>query len=335
MDCAHPVHGTAPSLVATPSLPLHVPATWPLQRQQWARNRFSSETINHATKRYGGKSPHRSRIFRMLVRATAWGLQSIGQYERGVQNANALVLRELELRFAHLPQAFDGFSILHVSDPHFDGMSGIEQRILERLERCVFDLCVLTGDYRMALHGPIEPAMTALQRLVSGLRTRDGVIGVLGNHDSVHMVAPMEDMGIRMLVNEAIVLERRAQRLQLIGTDDVHYYRTDQALGALQAASEAFTVVLVHSPELCEAAAAAGAALYLCGHTHAGQICLPGGFPIIRQLTAGRGYYRGVWWHRGMRGVTSAGVGTSGIPVRFNTRPELLAITLRCDTQAK
>jgi predicted MPP superfamily phosphohydrolase len=271
----------------------------------------------------------------MLVRAAAWGLQSIGQYERGVRNASALELRDIELRFARLPEAFDGFSILHVSDPHFDGMSGIEQRILEKLGPCVFDLCVLTGDYRMALHGPIQPAMDALERLVGGLRTRDGIIGVLGNHDSVHMVEPMEDMGIRMLVNEAVVLERRAQRLQIIGTDDVHYYRTDQALGALRAASEAFSIVLVHSPEICEAAATAGAALYLCGHTHAGQICLPGGLPIIRQLNAGHRYYRGIWWHSGMQGVTSSGVGTSGIPVRFNTRPELIAITLRCDTQAK
>jgi predicted MPP superfamily phosphohydrolase len=312
-----------------------VPATWPPRRREWARARLDKELEYQATKRYGGKSPQRARAFRMLVRAAAWGLQRVGQYERGVRNANGLVLRQLELGFPHLPRAFDGFSILHVSDPHFDGMSGLDQRVLETLERRVFDLCVLTGDYRMALHGPIQPAMDALQRLVGGLRARDGIIGVLGNHDSVHMVEPMEKMGVRVLVNEAVVLERHSQRVQLIGTDDVHYYRTDQALGALSVAREAFSIVLVHSPELCEAAAVAGAELYLCGHTHAGQICLPGGFPIIRQLTAGHRYYRGSWCHRGMRGVTSSGVGTSGIPVRFNTRPELIAIRLRCDTPPK
>ena len=306
-----------------------VPATWSPERQQWARERLSTEAHNHRTKRYGGRSRQRSRAFLTLIRLAAWGLRALGQYERGVRNANALVLRDIELRFAHLPEAFDGFSILHVSDPHFDGASGLEQRMLDTLDRRVFDLCVLTGDYRLALHGPIQPAMNALERLVSGLQTREGIIGVLGNHDGMHMVEPMELMGIRMLVNEAVVLERRAQRLQFIGTDDVHYYRTARALDSLQAASDAFTVVLVHSPELCDAAAAAGAALYLCGHTHAGQICLPGGLPIIVQLSAGHDYYRGVWCHRGMRGVTSSGAGTSGIPIRFNTRSELLAITLR------
>ncbi len=71
-----------------------------------------------------------------------------------------------------------------------------------------------------------------------------------------------------------------------------------------------------------------GVSLYLCGYTHAGQIVLPGGIAPIRHLHHGKAFYRGHWFFKGMQGVTSAGVGTSGIPVRFNTRGELLVLEL-------
>jgi predicted MPP superfamily phosphohydrolase len=58
-------------------------------------------------------------------------------------------------------------------------------------------------------------------------------------------------------------------------------------------------------------------------------VCLPGGLPIITHLNRGRGFFRGVWRYRGMQGVTNVGAGTSGIPVRFNTRGEILLLTLR------
>jgi predicted MPP superfamily phosphohydrolase len=117
--------------------------------------------------------------------------------------------------------------------------------------------------------------------------------------------------------------------VQVVGTDDVHYYFTDQAVHALEAARDAFTIALVHSPELFDVAADLGVDLYLCGHTHAGQVCLPGGRAVITHLSRGRRFYRGTREHRGMVGITNAGAGTSGVPVRFNTRGEVLALTLR------
>ena len=103
-----------------------------------------------------------------------------------------------------------------------------------------------------------------------------------------------------------------------------------QALHALERARAYFSIALVHSPELYDSAADQGVALYLCGHTHGGQVCLPGGWPIIKNVARGRRLYRGLWRHRDMVGVTSTGVGTSGIPVRFNTRGEVLLLRLRC-----
>ncbi len=295
----------------------------------WANNRFWMETQNLVTKRYGGKRKQHWYALLAMMKTFEWALKRCGQYERGLRNAQAIVLRELAVPLLRLPAAFDGFTILQVSDPHFDGMPGLEDRIAELVRGREFDLVVFTGDYRTQLHGPIRGVMASLERLIGQLRARHGFLGILGNHDDCHMVAPMERMGIRMLINENVVFERGGERLRIVGTDDVHYYYTDQSLHALEVAAEGCTVALVHSPELYDAAAEAGVDLYLCGHTHGGQIVLPGGMAPLKHLRAGRHLFSGQWRHRQMHGITNCGAGTSGIPVRFNTRGEVLALELR------
>jgi predicted MPP superfamily phosphohydrolase len=304
----------------------------------WANNRFWMETQNLVTKRYGGKRKQHWYALLMAMKTFEWGLKRLGQYQRGWNNAANIVLREIELRFPSLPRGFDGFSILHISDPHLDGMPGIEDRIVELCRGREFDLCVLTGDYRTELHGPIRAVMASLQRLVQGIRAVEGFLGVLGNHDDCHMVAPMEAMGIRMLINESVVMNRGGDRLRILGTDDVHYYYTDQSLHALEAAREDFSIALVHSPELYDAAAEAGVALYLCGHTHGGQVCLPLWGALVTNCdlepARAKGLHRhpadsrpgdpgSAWLH------VSAGLGTSPYtPFRIACRPEATLLTL-------
>ena len=77
------------------------------------------------------------------------------------------------------------------------------------------------------------------------------------------------------------------------------------------------------------AAADGGFRLYLAGHTHGGQVCLPGGRPIITHMSRHRRYARGLWRHGAMVGYTSTGLGVSALPVRFNSRGEVVMITLR------
>jgi predicted MPP superfamily phosphohydrolase len=299
-------------------------------RQMWANNRFWMETQHLVGRRTGGRRKQHWDALLVAMKAVEWGLKRVGQFQRGWQNAARIVLHEHELWFPRLPRAFDGFSILHISDPHLDGMPGIEDRIVALVAGRTFDLCVLTGDYRTELHGPFRAVMASLERLVRGVRSREGFLAVLGNHDDCHMVTPMEAMGIRLLINESVVLTRASERLRVIGTDDVHYYYTDQSLHALEPARDDFSVALVHSPELYVEAADAGVALYLCGHTHGGQVCLPGGHPVLKHLRTGRHLFRGHWRHGAMQGITSVGAGTSGIPVRLNSESEILALRLRC-----
>lgn len=156
-----------------------------------------------------------------------------------------------------------------------------------------------------------------------------GVFAVLGNHDTHCMVPQFEELGVQVLTNESAILEVNGHPLVLSGTDDVNNFYTDGAVNTLVEAPDGVKIALVHSPELAGVAADNGFDLYLCGHTHGGQISLPGGRPILTHLHRHRDLAHGFWSMKDMRGYTSPGVGTSGMPIRFFTRPEITYLTLR------
>ncbi len=299
-------------------------------RQLWATNRLSMESDNIKTKRYGQNSHNHWYLFIFALRFFKWLLKLTGAYSLGVKNAENIVLREIPLYFSNLPKAFNGFTICHLSDLHLESHPDLEVKITELLANQEVDLCVLTGDYQTKMHGTFTHIIERMKHLTQHIKTKHGFIGIMGNHDTCHMVNSLEEIGIEMLINEQTFIEKDGEKLQIIGTDDVHYYYTEQAVLALEEANTDFTIALVHSPELYDTAAQLDVDLYLCGHTHAGQIALPGGFAPIKHLNNGKQFYRGTWKHQAMTGVTSAGVGTSGIPVRFNTRGEVLILKLKC-----
>ena len=256
-------------------------------------------------------------------------LRLVGLYRRGVRNACDIRLNRLDLAFEALPPAFDGYRILQLSDPHVDHLPETWEAALALAAREPADLCVLTGDYRRRVSGPYEQIRPAFETLAAMRPARDGIVAVLGNHDCAGMVDLFDEIGIETLINETRTVRRKDAELHLTGTDDVHYYYTDAAREALETAPAGFKIALVHSAELADVAAAAGHHLYLCGHTHGGQISLPGGFPLITHMVRNRRLSRGLWRIGGLTGYTSTGSGVSGLPVRFNTRGEVTLITLR------
>ena len=188
--------------------------------------------------------------------------------------------------------------------------------------------CVMTGDYRARTYGHIDRALAGLERLRAQLGEK--VYAVLGNHDSIHMLLPMESLGIRMLVNEHAVLTRGDDSLYLVGIDDPHYFRADNLEKAMLRIPDGATrILLSHSPEMYQHAACAGVDLMLCGHTHGGQICLPGGFPLMCNARCPRTLCSGAWQYQGLQGYTSRGAGTSVVDVRFNCPPEVTIHALR------
>jgi predicted MPP superfamily phosphohydrolase len=221
-----------------------------------------------------------------------------------------------------LPSGFDGFTLLHISDLHADMNAGAMRRLTELLADVSYDVCVLTGDYRGKTFGPFDAALEALARVRSHLKSP--VYGVLGNHDTIRMVPALEDMGIRMLLNECETISRGDQAIYLAGIDDAHYYRVDNIeKAASEIPDNGFSVLLSHTPEIYRQAAHAGFDLLLCGHTHGGQICLPGSIPITLDSVLPRHMGSGPWKYRDMVGYTSVGAGSSIVAVRINCPPEI------------
>jgi uncharacterized protein len=253
-------------------------------------------------------------------------LKLTGLYWRARRNAERIVIKRTELKFARLPTAFDGFTILHLSDLHADMNVVAMQHMIELVSGMQYDLCVLTGDYRGKTFGPFEATLDILAKVRT--RLRQPIYGVLGNHDTIRMVPAMEAMDIRMLLNECDVIIRGDQRIFLAGIDDAHFFRADNIeKAALPIPNGAFSILLSHTPEVYRQAAHANFNLMLSGHTHGGQLCLPGSIPIKLEAVLPRRMGAGVWRYRDMSGYTSVGAGSSVLPVRLNCPPE---ISLHC-----
>jgi predicted MPP superfamily phosphohydrolase len=244
-------------------------------------------------------------------------LKATGLYWRARRNADRVMIKRNQPVFSNLPPEFHGFTILHVSDLHVDLSEGAMRQLLAIVDDLRFDVCVLTGDYRGQTYGPIATAMEGVAALRARIRTP--TYAVLGNHDSIQMVPFLEAMDIRVLLNECETLTRGGARVHLVGVDDAHFYQADDiARAASQVPRGDFAILLSHTPEVYRPAAEAGFALMLSGHTHGGQLCLPGAIPIKLEAVLPRRMGAGAWEYRGMHGYTSVGVGTSILPVRLN-----------------
>lgn len=260
-----------------------------------------------------------------LIRAV---LKATGLYWRACRNAARVQIRHNDVRSATLPRAFDGFTLLHISDPHVEMNEGAMRHAIELLPGLTYDVCVLTGDYRAATAGPFEGALEGLAALCSRIKTP--IYGVLGNHDTIRMVPGLEDLGIKMLLNECEAIARGEARIYLAGIDDAHFFRVDNIEKAAEGIpGEAFSILLSHTPEVYRQAAHAGFALTLSGHTHGGQLCLPGAIPITLDSVLPRRMGAGPWIYNDMAGYTSVGLGSSIIAARLNCPPEITLHHLR------
>lgn len=294
----------------------------------------------HALQRLGIERDHEAQIFghglnffhienfpysRGLISAI---LKISGLYWVGQRNAARVRIRTNEVILKRLPMSFDGFTILHLSDLHADMSRQAMTNVIRLVHDLNYDICVLTGDYRAKTHGPIDPCLGEMVQLRKALRSP--IYGVLGNHDTIRMAPDFERMGIAMLLNECVSLERGGERIHIAGIDDAHFYRVDnieKAAGEIP--HEEFAILLSHTPEIYRQAAHAGFDLLLSGHTHGGQICLPGGVPITLDSNLPRALGAGAWRFREMAGYTSVGAGSCIVPVRFNCPPEITLHRLR------
>ena len=288
----------------------------------------------HARQRLGIEGDHEAQIFGQGINffhpenslsiqtAIRTILKLTGLYWRGQKNTERIEIRRNYVVRQDLPPNFAGFTILHLSDLHADMNPGAMQRLIELLPEVQYDICVLTGDYRGQTFGPFDTALEGVAQVRSHLK--ELVYGVLGNHDSIRMVPRLEEIGIRMLLNETETIVRGDQRIHLAGIDDAHYYRADNIEKTASGISQGeFSILLSHTPEIYRQAAHASFKLLLSGHTHGGQVCLPGSVPITLDSVLPRRMGSGPWKYYNMAGYTSVGVGSSIVAIRFNCPPEI------------
>jgi predicted MPP superfamily phosphohydrolase len=241
-----------------------------------------------------------------------------------------LVVERLALAFPELPAGLEGLRLVQLSDLHRSHTVGEAEigRAVERANALMPDVVVLTGDYITHALGYADSCAAAL----AGLRAPLGRFAILGNHDHYAgadiVAAALGRAGFTVLRNEAHPVERGGDRLWVVGVDDVLAHQADLA-GALRGVpSSAFKVALIHEPDVAEVTARYPVQLQLSGHSHGGQIRLPG-IGALHLPRMARRYPMGLYRIGGLQLYTNRGVGRLQPAVRINCPPEITLITLR------
>ncbi len=247
-----------------------------------------------------------------------------------------------EITLSSWPAACDGIRVailadLHVGSP-FNGPDRLN-RIVDLTLAAKPDVVLLAGDYvvRRVLGG----TFVAPETIATGLRAltaSHGVFAVLGNHDHWHdagrIVAAFSAVGIKFLEDDAVKVDTPPCSFWLVGLSDywegAHQYKAAFARAPAGAAVIAFT----HNPDIFPSLPAV-ATIVFAGHTHGGQVYLPGLGRLIVPSRYGDRYAIGPIVENGRPMFVSPGIGTSILPVRFLVPPEVSVVTLRANVSPR
>lgn len=241
-----------------------------------------------------------------------------------------LTVSDAEIEVSDLPPAFDGTTVLLVSDIHSGPFlpGPVVQHTFERLLTLKPDLIGLAGDFTTSRVSEFVANASAFRSLAAPL----GVFGVLGNHDHYtgepqRMCAEIEACGIRMLHNDSAVVAHDGARIALAGIDDFNAGSPDLDAALEGVPHETCVILLSHNPDVFFDAARRGVSLVLSGHTHGGQIRVPG-LGVLARMSRYR-LDEGRYHADGSEIVVSRGLGAVGLPVRIACPPEAVLLRLR------
>jgi predicted MPP superfamily phosphohydrolase len=271
---------------------------------------------------------------KLIPAAAIAAARMLGLEGRMRSEAASLTIDERLVPSTSLPPAFHGYKILFLADLHLTNDPAIPGRIRHAVralsEQKAPDLILIGGDFTGDRREDWPAAAALAKEAFDGIAAKDGMLAVLGNHDDGAIVAELErTTGIRFLVDQRARIARGGDTITLVGTEDPSFFSRSDTLQAAGRTERGFSILLAHSPDLADLAHAAGHNLYLCGHTHGGQICPPSGRPILTACSAPAQRSKGWWSAGGMQGLTTNGVGTSGATLRWNSPPQIHAITLQ------
>jgi uncharacterized protein len=247
----------------------------------------------------------------------------------GLSQAPELTATDIYMR--RLPAAFDGLSIVHLTDIHHSMYTP-----LERVQQAVHlanllhpDLVALTGDYVTLSPSYIWPVARALGKL----RARLGIFAVLGNHDfqvdADEMTHALRAQRIRVLRNSHFALHSRNSKLWVVGVDDLWWNADDFHAAFASVPAREAKILLCHNPVGIRQAVSHGVDFVLSGHTHGGQVRLPLVGSVRGRSKLGERFVEG--WNRldGTQIYVNRGIGKSVVPLRFNCPPEIACLRLR------
>lgn len=266
---------------------------------------------------------------RFPVRALSAFLRGFFLANRAQKNFKTISVQEKEWHLPHLPWEMDGFRLLQVSDMHLDFDPAVLDRLEVLLRGVEYDVACLTGDFYDLVFEEDSMDLSLLDRFASLFPGPK--YGVLGNHDILSVARELETRGVRVLMNESEWIGPEGRGLLLAGVDDPRQYQTDSIERAVSAAGEDSAVVLLaHSPQVFREAAASGVGLMLSGHTHGGQVSLPGGIPLTNRFEVPGAMVSGEWRHEELQGYTSNGCCGCKLPYRLNAPADITVHRLRC-----
>ncbi len=256
----------------------------------------------------------------------------------GLIEPNVIDVTRFDLKINRLSEAFDGFKIALISDLHYGPYTGEHQisAAVHEANQLKPDIVFLLGDFvTEALVGHSKDGARKAEpcaKLLSRLEAPYGAFAVLGNHDYAtnpdFVAEALTSHGITLLRNANQAIERDAARLWLLGLDDATFGQAavEQALHGVPASEP--KVLLVHEPDFADESSRYGVDVQFSGHSHGGQILLPGIHPLWLPPLANK-YYRGYYRVGDLQLYTNRGIGTVALPFRLFAPPEVTAVTLR------
>jgi len=254
----------------------------------------------------------------------------------------------VEFSIPDLGPAFDGYTIVVLADLHHPPSQDVRwlQDVVDIANAAKPDVIALLGDYATSFRRTpsmsrmwYRIALNAMASVCEGFRTRDGVIAVLGNHDyyadAEHVQRWLRGIGADVLVNEARLIDRGGSRLRIAGMDDVIEGALDVRAGCT-VGEELPTIVLTHHPDaILHLASDVRIDVMLAGHTHGGQVVIPGYGAVLTMSRVCRRRTASGWVPNDRAALyVSRGVGAQlPLPIRLNCPAEILVLRLRAGPQ--
>lgn len=279
---------------------------------------------------------------RSFLRGAMFGAGGLALYA-GVFERHWLEVVHKDVAIGGLPAAFDGMKVAQLSDIHLDEFTEpfLLRASIDEINRAKPDMVLLTGDYVSAEVLPRKLTAKAAMQCGSMLSRIECPqrYAIFGNHDvwagEQHVGEALTSNGITVLRNSYLPLERGGARMWLAGIDDpvCGSPDPDRAIPASIRNQAGEPIILMcHAPdfvdELRDHPAGRAVSLVLSGHTHGGQIRLP----LVGALhlpPGGRNYVEGMFQVGSMQLYVNRGIGSVGVPFRFDCRPEITIFTLR------